>query len=289
MWNQKIRMEKKITRFRIGGVPEHFNFPWKCWLQEKNQHSSAAEWTWQDFPGGSGAMISALKEGQIDLALVLTESVANALMQGFPIKPLSVYVSSPLIWGIFSGAGNPIQKVSPLKGKKYAISRFGSGSHLMARLDAGMRGESLNDAQFLVVGNLDGARDALVNQDADLFFWEKWMTKPLADQGILKMIDERPTPWSCFILICNPGLWENQDNRTLITEAFEEVLTMAEELKNNEDSASRIAAAYGLSEEDTRIWLGQTNWAKYWQSPDKEIIKAENALKEIQNKTIPPA
>jgi ABC-type nitrate/sulfonate/bicarbonate transport system substrate-binding protein len=282
-------MEKKLTHFRIGGVPEHFNFPWKCWLEHNDRKCGSAEWTWQDFPGGSGAMISAVLEGQIDLALVLTESAANAIMQGADIKLLAVFVESPLVWGIFSGADNPVEKVSPVQGKKYAISRFGSGSHLMAGLDAGLRGESLNDEQFLVVGGLDGARDALVKQEADLFFWEKWMTKPLADQGVLKMIDERPTPWSCFVLICRPALWENHDNRNLMMQAFEEVLETARKLKNDFESASRIAAAYGLSEADTGIWLGQTTWASRWQNPEEEINKAFNALNELRRNKIQPA
>jgi hypothetical protein len=34
---------------------------------------------------------------------------------------------------------------------------------------------------FVVVGTLQGAIDALPSGQADVFFWEKFMTKPLVD------------------------------------------------------------------------------------------------------------
>jgi sulfonate transport system substrate-binding protein len=76
---------------------------------------------------------------------------------------------------------------------------MGSGSHLMARVDAHLRNLKIKDDQWMIVQNLEGAKTALSEQSADLFLWEKWMTRPLVDAGILKMIDERPTPWSCFL------------------------------------------------------------------------------------------
>lgn len=282
MRNLKRRMEKNFNTIRLAGVPEHFNFPWLSWLQAHQYRAFGKEWKWQDFPGGSGAMLAALLEDQTDLALVLTESAANAIIQGIDIQPLAVYVASPLVWGIFSGAGNPLRQVSPVRGKKYAISRFGSGSHLVARLDAGLRGESLEENQFLPVQNLEGARLALEKQEADLFFWEKWMTKPLCDQGILKMVDERPAPWAAFVLICKPAFWKNENNRESVTKAFGEVLEIAGNLKVDSQAPGKIAKAYHLNESDAATWLSGTRWPDKWENPEIDIKIAAEALQALR-------
>ena len=48
-----------------------------------------------------------------------------------------------------------------MKGKRYAISRFGSGSHLMAIVDAVQRGWDPAEIKFVKIGNLKGARAAM--------------------------------------------------------------------------------------------------------------------------------
>ena len=70
------------------------------------------------------------------------------------------------------------------------MSRMGSGSHLMALVAARQRGAP--DPEFEVVGDLQGARKALKNKEADLFMWEKFTTKPLVDSGEWSRVDEVP-------------------------------------------------------------------------------------------------
>jgi len=42
---------KKII---IGGVPEHFNFPWYLALRDKKFQDRNINLRWKDFPGGTG-------------------------------------------------------------------------------------------------------------------------------------------------------------------------------------------------------------------------------------------
>jgi len=270
------------TTIRLGGVPEHFNYPWKIWLENNKGQFQGFNWTWTDFSGGSGAMIQSLEAGETDVAFVLTEAVANAQMKGSQIKPLAVFVESPLIWGIFSSVKNPITQVSPVAGKKYAISRFGSGSELMAKVDAKARGSKIENENFVLVQNLEGARNALGNLQADLFFWEKWMTKPLVDVGEFKMIDECPTPWPCFIMVCMPLFQTEFKKIDALQSAYYEVLIIANELKLSPESPEKLAGMYGLKSEDAKTWLSHVEWAKAWKSPENEITMAKKLLEEIQ-------
>jgi len=266
---------------KLGGVPEHFNHPWKLWLHDNNGEFQNHNLLWQDFPSGSAAMIQALEADQIDVAFVLTEAIANAQMKGSQIVPLSVFVKSPLIWEIFSSIENPIDSVAPIAEKKYAISRFGSGSDLMARVDAKERGEKISDQNWVIVNNLDGARKALTKLEADLFFWEKWMTKPFVDLGELKMIDERATPWPCFVMVCNPTFTKISEKINVLKEAYSEVLKLANFCKFDPAFPQELSKKYGILEEDAKSWLRHVEWASDWISPDEAISKARQYLRSI--------
>jgi len=269
------------SKIRLAGLPEHFNYPWKTWLKGNISHFQGFTWEWNDFPGGSGAMIQSLENGEIDVALVLTEALANAQMKGSAIVPLSVFVESPLVWGIFSSKKNAISQVSPTVGKKYAISRFGSGSELMAKVEAKARGEKIEQENFVLVQNLEGARNALGKLEADLFFWEKWMTKPLVDSGEFKMIDELPTPWPCFVMVCTPTFQKEIQKLNALRSAFTEILYIGTKLKADTSSNLEIAREYGLKPEDIKTWLSFVEWANVWRDPENELNMAKNTLAEI--------
>lgn len=270
---------KSPNLIRLGGVPEHFFYPWKKWLEENSGTASGMNWTWTDYPGGSGAMIQALENNEIDFAFLLTESTFKALSAGSDIEALSVFVQSPLLWGIFTGAGNPLNTVEPVNKRKYAISRFGSGSELMAMVDARKRGATIEKDQWVLAQNLTGAEKALSSGEADLFFWEKWTTKPLVDKGVFKMVDVCPGPWASFILAGRKEESRSEIRMEALKSAFATVTRMAEELKMHRESAALISSEYHLMESDAADWLRHVEWVKEWTNPDAEIQKAADWFK----------
>jgi hypothetical protein len=265
---------KSPNLIRLGGVPEHFFYPWKKWLAETAGKAFGKEWSWTDYPGGSGAMNQALENNEIDFAFLLTESTYKAISAGSEIEALSVYVQSPLLWGIFTGAGNPLETVEPVNQRKYAISRFGSGSELMALVDARKRGASIAQNQWVLAHNLTGAEKALSSGEADLFFWEKWTTKPLVDKGIFKMVDVCPSPWASFILVGRKDENQMEGRLTAVKSAFEAVTKTAGELKVSGKSGAEIATEYHLLESDAMDWLRHVEWVKEWTNPETELQKA---------------
>ena len=170
-----------MIKLRIGGVPEHFNLPWHLALEAQRFESLDIELAWRDYPGGSGAMAKALRDGELDAALLLTEGAVAAIADGAAFKIVSLYTDSPLVWGIHVPAASRFRAEAELRGARYAISRMGSGSHLMAFVHARAKGWPVEQLAFVTVGNLAGAVDAFAAGTADVFFWEKFMTKPLVD------------------------------------------------------------------------------------------------------------
>ena len=146
---------------RIGGVPEHFNLPWRLSMEEKRFEHAGIQVSWKDFPGGTGAMARELRHGTIDIALILTEGIVADIIKGNKSTIVGFYVKSPLTWGVHTSGHNSFTSPNAFDKKLFAISRWGSGSHLMAYVYAKKQGWSTEDFDFRVVANLKGAREAL--------------------------------------------------------------------------------------------------------------------------------
>ena len=125
-----------MKKFQIGGVPEHFNLPWYLTLSAKEYTKEGINLRWKDYPSGTGAMCKALREKEIDMAVILTEGIVRDIIKGNDCKIVQVFVKSPLIWGIHVAESSDYENIEDLKGKTAAISRYGSGSHLMAYVNA---------------------------------------------------------------------------------------------------------------------------------------------------------
>lgn len=264
-------------KLRCGAVPEHFFYPWKVWLNQENGKKSG--WEWEEFPGGSGEMLQAMKEGKLDAAFLLTESAVLARANGAEIDILFPWVLSPLLWGIFTGKDSPITQIE--EGKSYAISRFTSGSHLMAILEARGRGKAIKAEQWKIAGNLEGAKKMLTKGEADLFFWEKWTTKPLVDAGFFRMLEIYPGPWPAFVFCVSKTWLDNPDHITELKKNYDEVCRLASEMKEmHSEICKAISEMYGTEPDDTREWLKNTRWARSANDSLDFLKETENLMME---------
>ena len=247
-----------MEKLSIVGVPEHFNYPWHWAIERGLFEDAGIDLQWQDAPGGTGAMAQMLAEEESDLAVLLTEGCVAAIIKGNPSRIVQSYIASPLTWGIHVDAKSSFQDIEDVEGKTYAISRYGSGSHLMAYVDAQQRGWNTGNMKFNVVGNFNGAKKALANGEADLFMWEKFMTKPTVDSGIFRRIGECPTPWPCFAITANEKALQNK------ADAIEKMLDIIQKVcldfEYYYQAVEIISEKYGLLYEDAETWFYQTDW-----------------------------
>src|SRR5690606_35416991 len=115
-----------------------------------------------------------LRDGETDVAVILTEGIIKDIIAGNPSKIVQLYVESPLIWGIHVAADSQFKTLAELDGKKAAISRPGSGSQLMAYVNAANQ-KWQKKPDFEIVHTIDGAVEALTKGKADYFMWERFM------------------------------------------------------------------------------------------------------------------
>lgn len=250
---------------RVGGVPEHFNLPWRL-AEESNAFSATgAQVVFEEYPGGTGAMCQALLEDKLDIAIVLTEGAVAEILAGSPLRILRVFVETPLIWGLHVPA-NKLVHADELEGLPVAISRYGSGSHLMACVYASSKSWDIGAMRFVPTGGLEGARDALRKGEATLFFWEKYMTQPLVDSGEFRRVDELRAPWPAFVVVAR------EERLAADGKLFHQTLRCVDPyaqriMEQPAWAAETIAARYRLRSEKVREWLGLTRWSLNFEAP----------------------
>ena len=110
-----------MKRFKIGGVPEHFNLPWRLTIEDGDFQKNGVELHWADMSGGTGQMIKGLQTGSIDIAVLLTEGITKAILQGLDATIVAVYVQSPLSWGVHVPFSSTFNCVDDLENKTFAI------------------------------------------------------------------------------------------------------------------------------------------------------------------------
>jgi ABC-type nitrate/sulfonate/bicarbonate transport system substrate-binding protein len=264
---------------KIAGVPEHFNLPWHLCIENGEFEEVGIHLQWTDIPEGTGKMCQMLREGATDIAIILTEGIVKDIVSGNPSSIVQVYVESPLIWGIHVAAHTNYQTLTDLENTKAAISRYGSGSHLMAYVNAQNQNWNTENLQFEIVNTIDGAVDALTNGSADYFMWERFMTQPLVDKGIFRRVADCPTPWPCFVIAVRNEFLEN--NTQTVALLLEIINNTTVEFKEIPSIDRTLAAKYHQKKEDIQQWLSLTQWSKK-PLEEKVLNKIQNQLFDLK-------
>ena len=264
---------------KIVGVPEHFNLPWHLCIENGEFDVEGIDLQWTDVPEGTGKMCQMLRDGETDIAVILSEGIVKDIVAGNPSSIVQVYVKSPLLWGIHVAAKSSYQSIEDLKDKKVAISRYGSGSHLMAIVNAQNNAWNTEKLEYDLVNTIDGAVASLTNGTSDYFMWERFMTKPLVDKGIFRRVAECPTPWPCFVIAVRNEFLEK--NPQTIERILEIINNTTIEFKNIPSIDRTLASKYNQKLEDIQDWLRLTQWS---QKPleEKVLNKIQNQLFDLK-------
>ncbi|KAI1487272.1 hypothetical protein F5X96DRAFT_160155 [Biscogniauxia mediterranea] len=275
---------------RIGFVPEHFSTP----LHFAQKHFGLSA-TLIPFPSGTGHMITAIRAGEIDIGIGLTEAWVAGLGKedassdgGYRI--VGTYVETPLCWAISTGAKRPeITSVSSLKGTKVGISRIGSGSHVMSYVLADQQGwlsssssSSSPYSEFVVLQNFANLRDAVNSGAADFFMWEHFTSKRYYDSGEIRRVGEIYTPWSSWKIVASSALVPTSsgaDNKKTpdprVLDLFAKLDQAVAYFNGHHDEAvAYISTALDYSEEDAREWLKTVRFSTKTEGVDLKVIQS---------------
>lgn len=268
-----------MKSIKIVGVPEHFNLPWLQSIANGTFEKKGIHLQWQDIPEGTGKMCQMLRDGETDMAVILTEGIIKDINAGNQSKIVQIYVESPLIWGIHVAAKSNYQTIADLENKKIAISRLGSGSQLMAYVNANNQHWDTKNLEFEIVNTIDGAVESLTNGESDYFMWERFMTKPLVDKGIFRRVGDCPTPWPCFVIAVRTEFLEA--NKDAVQSVLQGINAATRQFKEQPNVAKTLANTYHQKLEDIQEWLALTTWSQK-SFTKNEITVIQNKLFDLQ-------
>ncbi len=267
---------------RLGGVPEHFNLPIHLANERGDFDRNGINLEWTDYPGGTGQITKALRENDVDICLLLTEGIIADIIKGNPSKIISNYVISPLIWGIHTGIKNPLKNEAESFGKQHAISRFGSGSHLIPIVNANSKKQGLTSEQFTIINDINGALKSLDNIDTDVFYWEKYTTKPYVDSGQIRRVGEFVTPWPCFVIAATDKILKASPDA--VDKLLDIIQASCQRFMHDQAMIPLVSERYSQKVEDIERWYHSTEWASDSWVSDKIItnvifhLKAANII-----------
>ncbi len=265
-----------MEKVRISGVPEHFNMPWTLANNSGAFAKEEIDLQWTDIPEGTGRLCQMLRDNETDFAVILTEGIIKDIIAGNPSKIVQIYVESPLLWGIHVAAESDYQTLDHLKDTKVAISRPGSGSQLMAYVNAANQNWTSDDLRFETIHTIDGAVEALQNKNADYFMWERFMTKPLVDKGIFRCIGHCPTPWPSFVIVVRDEFLNEKPE--IVEKVLKVINQQTATFKEIPGIIDILAERFSQKPEDVQEWLSLTHWS--------QNNLTEPMLNKIQNQLI---
>lgn len=248
-----------MTTIRMGGVPEHFNAPWAMATDRGLFADSSFRVAWSEHPGGTGEMLDALHAGELDVAILLTEGVVADYARRKSTVAIGTWVETPLQWGIHTRPGGEVTERGDVVGRRFAISRRTSGSHLMAILLVDSLKADPSDIHFVEVGTIDGARQAFERGEADVFMWERTMTKPLVDAGEFGFVGTFQAPWPAFTFACAES--KAAELAVALPELLSVVRPLCQQLRGHPESgAETLAERFEIPRLELQEWLERTTW-----------------------------
>ncbi len=267
-----------MHKFTIGGVPEYFNLPILNAIATGDLEKADISLKWQTVKEGTGAMSKMLHDGELDMAMILLEGATKSILDGQRIKIIKDYVTSPLTWGVHTSPF--VHSVDELYARRIGISRYGSGSHMMAFLMAEQYGWPKESLEFVVINNLDGALDAFAKQEIDIFLWEKFTTKPFVDAGHMNCIDTVATPWPCFVLAANARTMAAYSKE--VKKICQLINNQASLLMSNKSLSEIISKDYGLTPEDSELITQEVKWSTANEVDEESIQKVMDTYMELK-------
>jgi len=264
-------------RLNVGGVPEHFNLPWHWAWEHQYSNPLFPIFEWKSYPSGTGAMLQDLRNNKLDVAILLTEGIIKDIEQGNSSRIVQFHVDSALRWGVHVGAGSKLTSIDELKTTRFAISRYNSGSHLMAYVLAERLGRALNDeTDFVLVENLAGAEKALAENPDLVFLWERFTTKHLVDNGQFKYLGDCYTPWPSFVVAARDEVLRTQEDEVI--SLLDHVNEITRNLSKRSDIIEILCIKYRLNQADALEWFTALKWNAGRETSGQELEKVIQQL-----------
>lgn len=248
----------KLEPLRVAGVPEPYNLPWHLAMEGGLFAQAGIDLQWHTVPEGTGRMCQMLRDDELDMAVLVTEGAVRDILNGGPHRIVSTFVESALPWGVHVPAASPLHRQEDLKGVPFAISRLGSGSHIMAMLYAERIGWRPRAEDLEVVHNMEGAAARMRSGGPVIFLWETYVTSRYVDAGVMRRVDEVRGDWPGFVIVARQEF--AHEHATAMERSLQVLRNQARALRPGERTVEQVMRNAGFGRRLAEDWLQHVRW-----------------------------
>jgi len=266
-----------MAPLRVGYVREHFASPILMYAEE----DQGKTFKLVECPGGTGQLIKAMEDDQVDVVIALTDALIAGIARGSDYKLVGSYVSTPLNWAVVTGKDSKYHSRRDLRGTTFGISRKGSGSELMVKLLAREEGwvsdpatRTIEEISYKICNNIDGLVESVNDGSSSAFLWEWFTTKPWADKGEVRFIGSVPTPWPSWMIAAHSSTTRcpRDDVITFVANLTRHVNEFDSESARKQKNVDFIKKHFGYPEEDIRAWMATVGYPTDCTKVDGSMI-----------------
>jgi len=227
--------------------------------------------------GSASDIIRNVAVGNVEFGFPNGEPVITARAQGIPVNVIHTTYQHGLGSTIFLKESG-IETPQDLKGKKVAITAYGSPNYVQLQILLKKNGLSLNDIQLEIVGT-EAIVPALVNKRVDAICFSMLRTFELKYQGIEVdefRSDEFLPSFGNVVVTGDKILNENRDLAVRFTRALSRVMAYLSDPENMKEATVVAIAKYAptyIGREEYMAEILSEIYAGYlWQSEDTKAF-----------------
>ncbi|KAF8515543.1 periplasmic binding protein-like II [Gautieria morchelliformis] len=264
---------------RVGYVREHFASP----LLQFADDDKGQTFNLVEHPGGTGSLISALQNNEVDVVIALTDPLIAGIARGSDAyKLVGSYVATPLNWAVITGTKSKYHSISDLKDTTIGISRPGSGSQTMAAVMALQHNwfptDTTNIASKLSFKGSSTPRTnnySVNDGSTSAFMWEWFTTKPWVDRDEARFIGSVLTPWPSWLIVAHPSNERAPpaEVRAFLTSLSQFVRAFDSQEKRSAENIEFIKGRFNYQEEDIKAWLSTVEYPSHCGSLSANVIQ----------------
>jgi ABC-type nitrate/sulfonate/bicarbonate transport system substrate-binding protein len=275
----------KRSTLRIAGVPEPYNLPWHLAMERGAFAAAGIDLQWHTVPEGTGRMCAMLRDDELDMAVLVTEGAVRDILNGGPHRIVSAFVESPLPWGVHVPANSKLRVPKDMIGVPFAISRHGSGSHLMALVYAQRHGWTPEEEDIIVVHSMEGAAARMRTGEPIIFLWEEFVTARYVDAGVMRKVDVAMGDWPGFVIVAREGF--ARDRATRVAAALAVLEDEVCGLERGAHAVGLVMQSAGFGSERAQAWLAQARWG-IRRLQESDLAPLTSALQALRLVPSPP-
>lgn len=247
------------TRLRVGSASGFLDAPIQFALAEGNVSALSVNLNWVKCPQDTGAVVSMLAAGLIDMALMFTEDAVSCAVSSSCVRICGTFAATPRSWGVHVPGASKAPSGVDLEGCSLGVSDDNAGPLMVSVLRDRPGWELLGRMPRLQFPSLRRACEAMGRDIVRAVLWERRAARGLVACGEWDLVHEEAMPWPALAIVASREALYNKSGA--IRHFVNFACSMCKEFKADANGRSQafLVARYGIQAREAEDWL-TTSW-----------------------------